>query len=378
MNSNKKIRILHVVGTRPVGGIGAMLKSINKNVDRKRFEFAFIFSGSTEKGTFDADVKMLGAETIVLPELKIKNLMKYIVSVFLFYKGRAKEFDILHVHNATIGVLDLLFAFLYGIKIRILHSHSTKYSPSKLKSIRNFIIQLPVKLLANNYFACSASAGKFLFGARNIKNVTIINNAIDVSVFKYDKKKRDNKRAELNLQEKFVLGHIGSFVEVKNHLFLLDVFGEFNKIEPESILLLVGSGKLKSNIERRVSQLGIEDNVMFLGQCRDVSSLLSAMDAFVFPSFFEGLPVSLIEAQATGLKCFVADTITQEVNVTKKVNYLSLDDSALHWAKQIFELSREYNRNSNQPNMQNSKYDIMTEVQKLETLYVNLCLSVSI
>lgn len=369
----KKINILNVVGTRPVGGIGSILRSINKNIDTNKFSISYIFAAEGNEGDFDLETKSLGAEIYILPSLKLKNLFKYLFKIFVFYRDNSQNFDVIHVHSANTGVLDLFLSKVFGVKVRILHSHSTKYSDASVKCIRNWILQLPVKYLANYYFACSKGAANFLFGLKNLEKVTIVNNAVDSSKFKFDLDNRNLLRKELKLESKFIVGHIGNFDEVKNHSFLLDVFNDLLKINQNSCLLLIGTGDLESSIRDYANKLGISDHIIFMGRRSDIDSILQVMDVFVFPSFFEGLPVSLIEAQTSGLECFVSDTITSEVCISDCLHFLSLEKGAKYWAEMISTLNKEYKRESKHLQTINAGFDIKAQVSKLERSYNRIC-----
>lgn len=365
-----KICVLHVVGTRPIGGIGSLLKNINKVIDLESFAFIYAFSSSELTGDFDKQVEKYNSSVVVFPSYKIRNIFRYLKQIKHFYKTNASHIDILHVHSPNTGVLDLYYAKKYGITIRILHSHSTKYSGKKINAIRNYILQLPVKKLATHYFACSLKAAEFLFGKNNIGNTFIIHNAIFPNSFLFSEKVRNRYRFDLGIADtNFVIGHVGNFTEEKNHFFLLDVFREVYTQNCKAILLLIGSGTLENQIRHRIKELELEKAVLMLGRRADVHNWLQAMDVFVFPSFFEGLPLTLIEAQTAGLHCIVSSNITTETNITNYIEYLSLESSSKIWAESILKYSNGYNRENMEEQISKAGYDIRTEVTMLEKLY---------
>ena len=220
------------------------------------------------------------------------------------------------------------------------------------------------------YWACSGLAGKWMF---NDKKFTIIHNAINTTQFTYDVNIRKRMRKSLNIHEgQFVVGHVGRFSYQKNHQFVINVFYEICKKNPDAVLLLVGSVvndcTYWNNAKETIGKLGIEKKVKFLGMRSDVSELMQAMDAFLLPSFFEGLPIVGIEAQAAGLPCFFSDTITYEINLTKLAHFISLDISPEKWAETIMKESKIPRRNM-QKEITAAGYDIKQEIEKLEMFY---------
>jgi glycosyltransferase involved in cell wall biosynthesis len=251
----------------------------------------------------------------------------------------------------------------------IAHSHSVRRE-SSLKSNMTRLLRLPVRFMADGLFACSESAAEWMFGSKS-GQAHIMNNAIDVESFACNETTRAQVRKELGLEDKFVLGHVGGFKRVKNHMFLIQVFKEVQKLRPDARLLLIGDGGLLNDVKDKVRQLGLEEFVQFAGVRADVSSLLSAMDVFVFPSLYEGVPVTLIEAQSAGLPCIISDTITNEVFVTELLEALSLSESAHVWAEKISRFSNGYDRKDTSNEIISAGYDIKQSVTELERFYLN-------
>lgn len=224
--------------------------------------------------------------------------------------------------------------------------------------------------------ACSELAGRWLFGDKTFDQgkVYILNNAIDLSKFKYNEEVRKNKRKELEIDDDtFVIGHIGRFVQQKNHTFLIDVFNEVQKKKANAKLILVGQGPLKDEIENKVKNLNLENKVVFLGQREDVDELYQAFDCFVLPSLYEGLGMVLIEAQASGLPCIASTEIPDIARVTEKLKFVRLDENIDYWKNSILKLSDLKNRKEDQlQDIQNRGYNIEKEVEKLEILYKDL------
>lgn len=246
------------------------------------------------------------------------------------------EYKILHSHVRSYASLYLPIAKKYGLKT-IIHSHSTSNGKG-ISAVIKRIMQRPLRYQADYLFACSQISGEWLFGKKAImkSNYKMVPNAINLEKYIYSDTTRNAIRLELNIPESaIVLGHVGRFHEAKNHLFLLDVFNLYKQQHPNSILLLVGDGDLREEIERKIHKLKLESAVVLTGARNDVNKLLSAMDYFVFPSNWEGLPVTVVEAQATGLHCFISDTITHDVEISEIIKYLPINQGAQCWVEAI-------------------------------------------
>jgi len=267
----------------------------------------------------------------------------------------------LHSHIRSYASLFIPIAKKSGL-ITIVHSHSTS-SGSGIKAIVKNLLQLPLRYQADYFISCSSKAGEWLFG-RNVvasKKHFIVKNAIDIEKYRYNYDVRQKMRGNLGLGDNTVLGHVGGFRDPKNHEFIVDVFKEYHAINHNSILVLVGDGDLKNHIENQVRQYHLDDAVIFTGSRNDVPDLLQAFDYFVFPSKWEGLPVSVIEAQASGLHCLISDKITSEVKISPLVKCLSIDNGTRLWVDNI--LSTPINRSDYTQEIISAGYD-MEEVSK--------------
>ena len=229
-------------------------------------------------------------------------------------------------------------------------------------------------IYANNYFACSDSAGRYFFKGRKYM---VVKNAIMTEKFAYSEEVRKKIRSGLNLEGKFVIGHAARFAEHKNHTFLIDVFAEILKIRPESQLLLIGDGELKKSIQNKVNALGIGEYVKFMGVRPDVNELYQAMDAFVFPSIFEGLGIVNIEAQAAGVLTFCSDAVPKEANISPVFYSIPLTKSASEWAKIIVKNYDDtvYKREDMSQYVIDAGYDIRDLSTKLQQFYLEQDLS---
>lgn len=368
-----RIKVLHVIGKRPKGGIGTFLINMHSNIDASKVQFEYLINAAISTGEFDQKVKALGGNVYVLPELTYKNTFKYLNELNKFFKEH-NDYKIIHVHSVNIGLFNFLQANKYGIKHRIAHSHSTKYSNNLINGIRNFFLQMPINKLANIYFACGIEAGNFLFGKKCVKNgqVYIANNAINPQKFRFNRTLRGKVRNNLDINGKFVIGHVGAFLPQKNHTFLIDVFNDIQKKNKQAMLLLVGTGDLENQIRDKVQRLKLEESVVFLGSRNDVNELMQAFDVFLLPSLFEGVPLVGIEAQAAGLKCIMSDSITKEIKITELAEFISLATPPKEWANKVLKYMNGYNRRDTFEDILNAGYEVKAAARKLQDYYLNL------
>lgn len=370
----EKIRVLHVIGKRPLGGIGSFLEGINKFIDKSKFSFDFLINGIDEIDEFDDNVKSFGSNVYILPKLEYKNTVLYFKEMKHFYE-KNNEYDIIHIHSVNIAFFNYLFLNKHEKKIKILvHSHSTKYSDLYINGLRNRLLTLPLQYITDLYLACSASAAISIFGKKVVENkgVNIIKNSIETQKFKFSGSVRKEVRSELNVNSRLTIGHVGTFTPVKNHEFIIDIFYELKKINNESILVLVGIGPLENKIRKKVEKLNLADSVKFLGGRRDVNRLMQAFDIFIMPSIFEGVPLVGIEAQAVGVPCILSNTITKEIKVTNLVTFMELNKSSQEWAIKIVENSNRCRSIDTYHSVIDAGHDIKSNVEKLEQIYTSL------
>jgi len=260
----------------------------------------------------------------------------------------------------------------YGIGIRIAHSHCIDFqTDSQLKKLIGDLFKVPLNKYANNYFACSKEAGEWLFGNKitNSDKFKIVHNAVDLQKYKFDAETRNKIRSDLKIDSNtVVMGHVGRFVNLKNHDFLIDIFYEFNQMCKNSKLLLLGTGIKENEIKEKVKKLELEENVIFVGFKNNVNDYMCAMDLFVLPSKAEGLGLVLIEAQASGLKCFASqDVVPEEVNVSNTIEFISLNSSSKEWADSLIKINNE--RLNNQEIIKQQGYDIRDTGKFLQDFY---------
>lgn len=327
-NKTFPIRVLQVIGSMNMGGAENFIMNLYRNIDKEKIQFDFI---SHKHGIFDDEIRKLGGKIYYLDYVTKVGPIKYKKELNMFFK-KHNEYKILHTHiDQTSGIV-LDVARKYNFEKLIVHSHSTNNSNNVLVDMYKKTLQKKIIKYANIRLACSDAAGKWLYRGLDFR---VINNGIDIEKFYYKEEFRNEIRNELNIsKESFVIGHVGRFCQVKNHDMLIDIFYEYNKYNNNSYLLLVGDGPLKEEIEKKCEKLKIKDKVKFLGIRKDVNKIYSAMDVFVFPSFHEGFPVTVVEAACSGVPMLLSDKITNEVKFYDKIKFLGISDSS-EWVNEI-------------------------------------------
>jgi glycosyltransferase involved in cell wall biosynthesis len=306
------------------------------------------------------------------------DLKRHIRDFKLILQNHGSEYDIIHFNlSALWNFMPIIYAKRYGIKKIIIHSHNSYFGTNSsnkmlilcLKALHH-IGQVIINKKRNTFLACSENAAKWFF--INRKKVIIIKNGIDTERFRFNIDIRTTYRKELNIEDKFVIGHVGVFEKRKNHDFLLDIFKKISVLNNDVALLLIGDGIEKHNIECKAKLLGIEDKVTILSKRDDVPALLQAMDSFVFPSLYEGLPLTLVEAQTAGLNIFASDTISKEVQCTEHLHFISLDNNAEFWAKEIMNQAHYKRSNHDYIKVLESGFDKGMSRIALEQVYRKL------
>ena len=364
------IRIAQIVGKWVGGGVEAVIMNYYRHINRKKIQFDFICDMDSTDIPYE-EIEALGGKVILIPpyqkpfnyHFKLKKVLK---------EG---QYKIVHSHINTMSLFPLFAAFCVGVKVRIIHSHSTTNKAEIVKNIMKQILRPLSKIFATNYMCCSELAGRWLFGNKTYEKgqVFLLNNAIELDQFKYDEKVRKEKREELSIpDETLVLGHIGRFVAQKNHSFLIDIFSEIHKKNPKSLLLLAGQGPLEEKIRAKVNSMNLTDSVRFLGQRNDANQLYQAIDVFVLPSLYEGLPVVGVEAQAAGLLCIFSNAMTKETKVLDSTVFISLSNTPEKWASTLIVNSKKYNRKDTKKEITNNGFNIKNEAIKLEEKYKEL------
>jgi glycosyltransferase involved in cell wall biosynthesis len=346
------------------GGAEAFIMNIYRNIDRDRVQFDFLLR-SRPGNVYVDEVEQLGSHvhfTSSFPRHALKNYEE----VAAFFRNHT-NYRIIHLHaNALLYVLPLFITRKKSITCKVLHSHSTK-SMNRLFDIVHHVNRPLANRVLTDRFACSMSAGKWMFGSRKFR---VINNAIDTNAFRYNPVARARMRASLDVEDRLVVGHVGRMVASKNHSFMLCITKELRTIAKDVVLVLVGDGPLKEDVQKQIVQLGLERAVVLTGTRADAADIMQAFDVFLFPSIYEGSPFTLIEAQASGLPCVISNAITDEVVATDLVEKVSLDESAITWASKVLEVYKSRKRCDTFTQMCRAGRDVKTTARWLEEFYL--------
>ena len=366
---NNMIRVLHInAGSGIFGGVSAFCLNIYRNIDRDKVQFDFLTPDKTTYGQYREEITRYGG-----------NVYEFGIGVRsssgkIKFTKRLKEFlkdhpyDIIHINS---GILSFNYIVANACKMYsnskvFVHSHSNGGRSKAREMLSGILKQLLVKR-ADCLLACSVSSAEYVFPLKAVSKTEIIDNGIDTQRFRYDPAVRESMRNLLQLNGKYVIGHVGSFTIQKNHEYLIEIFSKVKEKNADSILLLVGEGPLLTHIQEMSEAKGLADSVKFLGARKDVSDFYQAMDVFVLPSVFEGFGIVNIEAQTAGLKCVTSTVVPKNVDVTGNVVQVSLDASIDLWVKEILNKSVERRDYSNVVKEQG--FDIKTSSDKLTLLY---------
>ena len=363
----QKIKILYVLTILNKGGLETMIMNYYRNINKDKFEFHFLVHRNS--GDYEKELLEDGAfiHRVSPLSFSVRNFLKYREELDTFFKNN--PFDIVHVHNNSFGYFPLKYAKKNGAKVRIMHSHTSALKDDAKKILLGKLLNKKIPKVATDLFACGDEAGKWMY--RN-KKFEIIPNAIEVDKFVFNPEIRNSFREKLSAQNTINIINVARFNYFKNHLFLLDVFAEIIKRNANFKLFLIGDGELKPQILEKIKRLKIEDKVELLGVRNDIPELLQAMDVFLFPSLFEGLPVSLVEAQASGMKCVISDGVpTESILVEENVEVISLKENAEQWANKILKI-QNFERKDVSVIIKNAGYDIKRSAEKLEQKYIKL------
>lgn len=365
----KPIRILQVVTTMNLGGLENFLMNIYRNINREKIQFDFLMHRK-EKSVFDDEIETLGGKIFRLDPITPKRYFKYQKELKIFLRNHS-EYQIIHSHINENNAMVLSAAKDLGLTVRIAHSHASA-TTSKYKFLRELLIKRLSKFTTHR-IACSEAAGKWLFTDNSFM---VMNNSIDTSKYTFDDNLRSNFRKSLNIKEsETVIGNVSRFSTVKNHIFILDIFGFYCTLNPNAKLILIGDGELRSILEKKIKELKISDKVIFTGAIKNAEAYLNTMDVYLFPSLFEGLPLALVEAQTNGLPILMSDSISKDVELTDLVTRKSLQHSAQDWAEKIVELEGKFKSNNRRKYVQkivDAQFDIKESVDKLEEFYIKL------
>lgn len=361
------IRVAQIMGKWLGGGVESVVMNYYKNINKEKIQFDFICDNDSTNIPYKK-IEELGGKVILIPPYQ---------KPFKYHKELKKvlkkeKYKIVHSHLTTMSVFSLFAAKCAGVPVRIAHAHTTTNKKEIKKNFLKQILRPFSKVFATDYMCCSEIAGRWLFGNKEYDkgNVYLLNNAIDLDKFKYDENIRKLKRKELHIADNIlVIGHVGRFVEQKNHRFLIDIFNEVHNQNNNSILLLAGQGPSMEEIKMKVKSLGLEECVKFLGQRNDINELYQAFDVFCLPSLYEGLPVVGVEAQTSGLLCIFSNDMTKETKILNSTEFLSLNKKEKEWADIILLKFKNYQRKKE---IKNDNFNIIKAAKNLEEKYVKL------
>ena len=382
------IRVLHVLGGVGLGGAESRIMDLYRQMDRSEIQFDFLVHSSalnpvstgSGKHTHDSDAYVrkpefydeeilgMGGHIYELPKFKVYNYPAYRKAVKNFFREH-HEFRVVQGHMTSTAGIYLPIAKQSGVPVTVAHSRNAGVVKGP-KGLATRFFRRNLAQKADYCFACSELAGEDVFGRKAMEQnqVRIIHNAIDAGRFTYDAAKRTRMRERLGLADRLVIGHVGRFNYQKNHPYLTEVFAQLCRIRQDAALLLLGEGPDQNAVREKCRALGIEDKVRFLGNQRQPEDYYQAMDFFLLPSFFEGLPGVLVEAQAAGLKCLVSDTVTREAGITDLVTYLSIEQPAREWAKEI-QKQCGYDRADTCQIMKDAGFDVAAQAQAYRNFY---------
>ncbi len=359
------MKVMQCVNSMNMGGIETFLMNVLRTIDKSKYQFTFACVDEN-KAAYDDEIVELGGKMIYMPKLRMNNpllLIKDTIERKKFFKLN-NDFDVCHIHasNAANAYFRAKYALEAGIPNVIVHAHNTGGINANINSyFRKKLNKLNIKRVA-----CSKEAGEWLF---KDKTFDIILNAIDLDKFAYKAEVGNRIKSENSWQNRFVIGHVGRFYVEKNHTFLIDIFKSFHDRHNDSLLVLIGSGELENEIREKINRLGLEQDVVLLGNKKNVNEYYQAMDVFVFPSLYEGLPLVVIEAQISGLRVLLSDMVSKDVIISKECKLLSLNDTQ-SW---IDELEKIYNSRKRELvyNESKNKFDIKNVTNQLIDLYNN-------
>lgn len=360
---NNPIRVLHVVTMMDRGGLETLLMNYYRSIDRSKIQFDFL-THRKHTQDYEHEIKQLGGKIYKINPLNPFSL-KYRKELNAFFQNHP-EYKIVHSHLDCMSSIPLKYARINDIPIRIAHSHNASQEKN-IKYLLKLYYKHQISKNATHLFSCGVKAGQWMFGNRTFQ---VLNNTIDVDSFSYSTTIREKYRKDYKLTNNIVIGNVASFKDAKNHSFIIDVFYHIKNINPNYKLVLVGNGKLFSKIEFKIKKLNLEKDVLLLGVRDDVNNLLQMFDIFFLPSLYEGFPVSLVEAQCSGLQCVTSKNVSDECDLTDLVHHYSLEDDAEEWAKKIIELSENINFRHDNSNILTLKgFNTIDEVQKLSDFY---------
>lgn len=371
---SEPIRILNLFTILNRGGAETMVMNYYRKIDKTKVQFDFMVHRQ-ERGAYEDEIEAMGGRIYRMCPIYPQYIFRYKRLLKEFFDAHP-EYRIIHSHMSELSYFAFQEAIRHDVPVRICHAHNTpvfKYETSigKLKYLAREWLAHKVRVLSTDYFACSQIAGEWLFGKKNKDKLQFMPNAIDTKEFVYTSQKAFDSKKKFGWEKKMVIGHVGRFDKQKNHSFLIDIFYTFHQRNTGSVLVLVGKGELMESVRRKVHSFGLDDCVFFMGIQSNMSQLYWAFDVFLFPSFYEGLPVSLIEAQASGLSCVVSDRISRQTKIIPSYIEVSLHASVEEWAICMERALIEWKRKNVFTQIRDAGFDIETNAEWLTRFYLD-------
>ncbi|HMR48026.1 MAG TPA: glycosyltransferase family 1 protein [Arachnia sp.] len=364
---DRPIRVLQSVAGLGRGGLEQLIMNWYRSIDRSKIQFDFVAEEGVGTRDHEAEIRDLGGRIYYVPRYTSVNPLTY-AQRWRQLLSDHPEWQVIHAHHTTPALIYLTVARVMG-RTCIAHSHNTDGQKS-WKALTRRLLGRPLNIIAHRRLACGVDAGRAMFGTSRFE---VVPNSINIMEFAFDPDSRSAARVELGVEDTLVVGHIGRFTEAKNHAHVVRVFEALASSFPAARLLLIGEGQLRTEIERLVRMSGLEEKVQFLGSRADIGRLMSAMDVFLLPSLYEGLPVTLVEAQANGLPCVISSSITDEVRLTSHVLSVDLDAPVEEWVSAVSSApigQRERVPVANE--LKGGVYDVEYSVHRMSTLYSEL------
>lgn len=366
---SEPVRVLNLFTILDRGGAETMVMNYYRRMDRSRVQFDFLVHRPQE-GAYEKEILALGGRIFRLPGLRPGNFTAYYKMARAFFRDHP-EYRILHAHMSELACIAFMAAEREGVPVRICHAHNAPREWN-VKAPMKFVFKHLIRRCATHLFTCGGDSGDWLYGRARRDRFIYLRNAIETKRFRFDPLVRERLRSQYGLGEKLVLGHVGRMEKVKNQTFVLDILKSLTRRGEDAVCLLIGRGSLEEKLRERAASLGLEERVYFLGARDDVADLLQMMDAFVFPSYFEGASVSLIEAQTAGLPCFVSAEQSGDAVITENVTRISLKERADAWAERILLTLKDFERKDMAREVAEAGYDIDECAGKLEAFYTAL------
>ena len=372
--TNQPIIVLHVVGRLDIGGAESRIMDMYRNIDREKVQFHFM-QHTKDRCAFEDEVESLGGKVYHVPRFNVKNYVTYKKAWRDFFKAHP-EIKVVQGHMTSTAAIYLPIAKKAGVEVTIAHARSAGVDPGIKGKLTRFL-RKDLYQKCDYRFTCSKLAGEAVFGDQDqiSRKATFIPNAIEVDKFQFDEETRNKIRYELGIVERFVIGHVGRFSHMKNHKYMLQILEQCIRIEkekklPEVMLMFLGDGEMKEEIMEQAVAMGISSRVFFMGNKRDVYRYYQVMDYFLLPSFYEGLPGTAIEAQASGLPGIMSDTITKEAVVTDLLQMRSIKENPAIWAEEIMKMPL-VDRTSYAQIVKQASFDVKEQAKRMQEFYLS-------